>query len=131
MLTLHLQITDAHGIDEETSYGCIDTIDFREFGNGDSDLDADHFRVLIDTAVGQLLGVAAPPYSFGGYDERTQKGSILVAQKDLNLFWGALSLYGRHLDERIALHMNSVSLFPSEYCSRQERTYLTTTDRVV
>ncbi|KAH7730191.1 oxidoreductaseshort chain dehydrogenase/reductase family protein [Aphelenchoides avenae] len=81
-----------------------------EFGNGDSDLDADHFRVLIDTAVGQLLGVAAPPYSFGGYDERTQKGSILVAQKDLNLFWGALSLYGRHLDERIALHMNSISV---------------------
>uniref|UniRef100_A0A915NTZ2 3-dehydrosphinganine reductase n=1 Tax=Meloidogyne floridensis TaxID=298350 RepID=A0A915NTZ2_9BILA len=52
---------------------------------------------------GRVLGEAAPLYQFLSYDVATKRGSLLLKSEDFSLIWGALTIYGCHFEQKIAL----------------------------
>ncbi|KAI1715488.1 short chain dehydrogenase domain-containing protein [Ditylenchus destructor] len=80
-----------------------------EFTDTDNEyFDNSHFEVLVNGAIKQVLGIAAPPYSILNFDANTLKGTIEVSEEHLNLIWSALSIYGTHFGKKVAVHLNSI-----------------------
>jgi hypothetical protein len=50
------------------------------------------------------LGESAPLYQILSYDVSTKRGSLLSKSRDLHLIWAALTIYGVHFEQKIALH---------------------------
>uniref|UniRef100_A0A183EKB1 Dehydrogenase/reductase SDR family member 4 n=1 Tax=Gongylonema pulchrum TaxID=637853 RepID=A0A183EKB1_9BILA len=66
------------------------------------------FEVLVAEALRNILGLAAPSYTLGDFDETAQKGSLIVRASDANLVWSALSLHGQHFGNAVAVHFIAV-----------------------
>nr|CAD2194228.1 unnamed protein product [Meloidogyne enterolobii] len=62
------------------------------------------YEGLVDSAIKRVLGEAAPLYQFLSYDVATRRGSLLLKSEDFSLIWGALTIYGCHFEQKIALH---------------------------
>jgi hypothetical protein len=92
---LHHECIISHGI-------------FRELKGSQQSIDEEHFRVTIDSAIKQILGMGAPSYTIETMDTRTLMFSLLVAESDMNLVWAALSIYGSQFGQTIAMHLRSI-----------------------
>uniref|UniRef100_A0A1I8AXK5 Ribonuclease P n=1 Tax=Meloidogyne hapla TaxID=6305 RepID=A0A1I8AXK5_MELHA len=66
------------------------------------------FEALVDSAIRRVLGESASLYQFLSYDVHTKRGSLLLKSEDLHLIWAALTIYGVHFEQKIALHFYSV-----------------------
>uniref|UniRef100_A0A915E759 Uncharacterized protein n=1 Tax=Ditylenchus dipsaci TaxID=166011 RepID=A0A915E759_9BILA len=77
--------------------------------NIDDYFGSEHFEVLVNGAIKQVLGMAAPPYSIIDFEPKSQKGSISVSGEYLNLIWAALSVYGSHFGRSVAVHLSTIS----------------------
>uniref|UniRef100_A0A0R3RRD6 3-dehydrosphinganine reductase n=1 Tax=Elaeophora elaphi TaxID=1147741 RepID=A0A0R3RRD6_9BILA len=74
------------------------------------------FEILVNEAMRQILGQAAPNYSLGPFNETERKGSVVVQASDVHLIWAALSVYGRFFGKPIALHFNSRNKMDIYFC---------------
>ncbi len=64
--------------------------------------------MIIDGAIRQILGMAAPSYTIESVDLDKLTFSLLVAERQLNQVWAALSIYGSHFGQSVAMHVRSV-----------------------
>ncbi|KAL3117581.1 hypothetical protein niasHT_001482 [Heterodera trifolii] len=66
------------------------------------------FHALVDSAIGRVLGSAAPSYAICSFDGHAMRGALLADGADMHLLWAALSIYGMHFDQPMAFHLYSI-----------------------
>ncbi|KAL7071886.1 hypothetical protein ACQ4LE_009012 [Meloidogyne hapla] len=87
----------------------LNFIFYREFASSENvNFGSSDFEALVDSAIRRVLGESASLYQFLSYDVHTKRGSLLLKSEDLHLIWAALTIYGVHFEQKIALHFYSV-----------------------